>query len=127
MRNLLPFTHADQVGEGIPFIDYLDRISGGDRLLRQRQLAFIHEWDYLVDHLGRSPTAAEYGERWRTPRSTVYALLKEFRRLFPGQDEPTAICQEIWAGVGAQQHEAPFGWVDMERVRIVPNVTIPAA
>ena len=119
-RQLLPFRHARHGDEGVPFIDYLDARTGRNRLVRQRQLAFIHEWDYLVDQLGRTPTPAEYSDRWRTPRSTVYALLDEFRQLFPGQDHPTAICEEIWDGVSAQQHETT-GLVDVERVRVVPR------
>jgi|SRR5450755_5036133 hypothetical protein len=119
-RSLLPFEHAKRGAAGVPFIDYLDGVCDGDRLLRQRQLAFIHEWDYLIDHLGRKPTVTEYSERWRTPRSTVYALLQEHRRLFPGQDDPTGVCTEIWAGVEAQQGEEPLFFVDMERVRVVP-------
>ena len=65
-RQLLPFRHARHGDEGVPFIDYLDARTGRNRLVRQRQLAFIHEWDYLVDQLGRTPTPAEYrtaGER----------------------------------------------------------------
>lgn len=119
-RNLLPFAHATRGVEGVPFVDYVDELCGRDRLKRQRQLSFIHEWDYLVDELGRKPTAEEYAGRWNTTRSTVYSLLQEFRQLFPGQDDPTAVCQEIWTGVEAQQHEAPFGFVDLERVRVVP-------
>jgi hypothetical protein len=94
----LPFRHAQAGDAGIAFIDYVDHLAGNNRLLRQRQLAFLHEWDVLVDELGRVPTAAEYAERWRTPRSTVYSLLDEFRQLFDGQNDPTWICKEIWDG-----------------------------
>ncbi len=116
----LPIRYAVALGEGVPFIDYLSRLAEGRGGLRQRQLAFINEWDCLVDDLGRRPTAADYAERWKMPRSTVYALLAEFRRLFPGQTDPTELCREIWDGLEAQQHEAPFGIVDWERVRVVP-------
>lgn len=116
----LPIRHAVAAGEGLPFIDYLSHLAEGRAGPRQRQLAFINEWDCLVDDLGRRPTVADYAERWRMPRSTVYALLAEFRRLFPGQTDPTDLCREIWDGLGAQQDEAPFGIVDWERVRVVP-------
>jgi len=89
-------------------------------VVRERQLVLIEQWDYLLDHLGAPPTAAEYAERWNASISTVYKLLEEFRILFPGQDDPTAICYEIWEGVGAQQHEWPHGFVETMRVRVVP-------
>jgi hypothetical protein len=116
----LSIRHAVTSDEGLPFIDYLSRLAGQRGVQRQRQLAFINEWDCLVDDLGRRPTAADYAERWKMPRSTVYSLLVEFRELFPGQTDPTDLCREIWDGVGAQQHEAPLGMVDWEQVRVVP-------
>jgi hypothetical protein len=116
----LPVRHAVAPDEGLPFIEYLNRLAGARGALRQRQLAFINEWDCLVDDLGHRPTPADYAARWEMPRSTVYALLAEFRRLFPGQIDPTELCREIWDGVGAQQHEAPLGIVDWEQVRVVP-------
>lgn len=51
---------------------------------------------------------------------TVYKQLEEFRRLFPGQVDPTQVCHEIWEGVAAQQHESPFGFVETMRVNVVP-------
>jgi hypothetical protein len=116
----LSIRHAVTSDEGLPFIDYLSRLAGERGVLRQRQLAFINEWDCLADDLHRRPTAADYAERWKMPRSTVYSLLTEFRQLFPGQTDPTDLCREIWDGVGAQQHEAPLGMVDWEQVRVVP-------
>ncbi len=116
----LPFRHSRSAGEGMPFIEYLDQAAGGNRVVRERQLVLIEQWDYLLDHLGAPPTAAEYAERWNASISTVYKLLEEFRILFPGQDDPTAICYEIWEGVGAQQHEWPHGFVETMRVRVVP-------
>ena len=67
------------------------------------------------------PDPAQYAERWNASISTVYKVLEEFRALFPGQTDPTAICQEIWDGVGAQQHEWPLGFVETMRVRVVPS------
>jgi hypothetical protein len=116
----LPVRHAVRSDDGVSFIDYLNRLADERGVLRQRQLAFINEWDCLVDDLGRRPTPADYAERWKMPRSTVYSLLAEFRQLFPGQTDPTDLCREIWEGVAAQQHEAPFGIVDWEQVRVVP-------
>jgi hypothetical protein len=67
-RELLPFGHVPNGRVGLPFIDHLDERCGGNRALRQRQLAFIHEWDVVLDDLQRRPTVAEYAERWRTAR-----------------------------------------------------------
>jgi hypothetical protein len=119
----LPFRASKKPGEGVPFIDHLSDLVDGRRLLRERQLVFIQQWDYQLDHLGAPPTPAEYAARWNVSLSTVYKLLDEFRRLFPGQDDPTAICQEIWEGVAAQQKEWPFGFVETMRVNVVPAVT----
>jgi hypothetical protein len=115
----LPLRHAAKRDEGVPFVDHLDQLAGA-RTARYRQLAFINEWDCLVDELHRRPTASEYAERWRMPRSTVHALLAEFRTLFPGQVDPTDLCREIWEGVAAQQGEATFGFVPWDSVRVVP-------
>jgi hypothetical protein len=117
----LPFRHSTQSDEGLPFIDYLAHLSRGNRVVRERQLVFIQQWDYLLDHLGAPPTPAHYAERWNASISTVYKVLEEFRALFPGQTDPTAICQEIWEGVGAQQHEWPMGFVETMRVRVLPT------
>jgi hypothetical protein len=48
-------------------------------------------------------------------------MLEEFRRIFPGQADPTAICTEIWDGVSAQQDEATCQFVDTDRVRVIPT------
>jgi hypothetical protein len=121
-RRNLPFEHAQQGAPGQAFIEYMDELVCHDRQARQRQMALIHEWDYLTDHCGHRITADEYAEYWKIPRSTVYALLREFRALFPEQDDPTAICEEIWAGVQAQQGEDAMFFVDVERVRVIPSV-----
>jgi hypothetical protein len=118
----LPIRHAIAPSEGVAFIDYLNSLAGARSTLRQRQLAFINEWDCLIDEIGGRPTASDYANRWSMARSTVYSLLAEFRQMFPGQLDPTDLCREIWGGVGAQQHEAPYGMVDWERVRVVPTV-----
>jgi hypothetical protein len=120
IRHPLPFAHSSDPRHGEAFIDYLDRICSNNRLRRQRQLAFIHEWDHLIDQLGRQPTVSEYADRWRTPRSTAYALLHEFRQLFPNVADPTRVCEELWNGVSAQQHDEPSFLINVDRVRVVP-------
>jgi hypothetical protein len=114
----LPFRPAQRDEPGIAFIEFLDQQVDHDRRARSRQLAFIHEWDYLIDEDGQLPTPKRYAERWNTPTSTVYLLLTEFRRLFPGEADPTRVCQALWAAVEAQQ-DAAGTFVDMDRVRVV--------
>ena len=114
----LPFRYARRGETGTPFIEYLDQRVGRDRRARGRQLAFIHEWDYLTDEIQRPPTAKDYAERWNAPLSTVYGLLEEFRELFPTEADPGRVVQEIWNGVEAQQ-DGVGTFVDMDRVHVI--------
>jgi hypothetical protein len=114
---LLPFRPARRDEIGTAFIEFLDELVCHERRARSRQLAFIHEWDYLIDE-PQPATPKRYAERWNTPLSTVYALLDEFRKLFPGETDPTRICQALWQAVEAQQ-DASGNPVDMNRVRVV--------
>jgi hypothetical protein len=85
-----------------------------------RQLALVHEWDHLTDDLQRPPTVKEYAERWNMSLSTAYALLEEFRELFPTEETPERIVRELWDGVAAQQQ--PNGMmVEWDRVQVVPT------
>jgi hypothetical protein len=115
----LPFRHARRGEQGVPFIEYLDTRTGHDRRTLTRQLAFLHEWEYLADDLGRAPSTKEYADRWHMPGSTAYGLLSEFRRLFPTERDPNRVIKEIWDGVGAQQN-VHGGFLDLNRVKVVP-------
>ena len=121
----LPFKHARRGESGIPFIEYLDARAGHDRRTRSRQLAFLHEWEYLADRLGHSPAPKEYAERWNMPVSTAYDLLAEFRQLFPTERDPARLIDEIWNGVHAQQG-SHGGFLDLDRVLVVPLPDSPA-
>lgn len=114
----LPFRHAHRGESGTPFIEYLDARLAHDRRARARQLAFLHEWDYLTDEIERRPTPRDYALRWNTPLSTVYGLLDEFRQFFPTESDPSRLAQEIWRGVEAQQDSAGTP-VDMDRVQVI--------
>jgi hypothetical protein len=114
----LPFRHALRGEDGVPFLDYLDRRVGRDRRRRARQLALLHEWDHLTDDLRRPPRVSEYAARWNVPLSSAYALLDEFRDVFPTEQTPERIVRELWDGLAAQQ--AGNGtFVEWGRVRVV--------
>jgi hypothetical protein len=122
-RLQLPFRPARRGEPGVAFIEYLDKRVGHDRRARGRQLAFIHEWDYLIDGASEAPTAKRYAERWNTPLSTVYLLLAEFRQLFPSETDPTRVCESLWAAVAVQQ-DSIGSFVDMDRVRVVARPAV---
>lgn len=88
--------------EGIEFIDWLNRRLAGDRIARQRMVAFIEEWDHLRDEIRdremREPTVEEYARRWNVAESSAYRLLDEFRRVV-GMDYPGRLCQLLWDGM----------------------------
>ncbi len=88
--------------EGIEFVDWLNRRLAGDRIARQRMVAFIEEWDHLRDEIRdremREPTVEEYATRWNVAESSAYRLLDEFRRVV-GVDYPGRLCQLLWDGM----------------------------
>jgi hypothetical protein len=118
--NRLPFRHARRGEDGVPFIDYLDRRIGHDSLKRERMWSFIHEWEHIIDGSYEPPTVKRYAERWNIPLSRAYARLNEFRELFPTEDTPTRLVDEIWNGLGEQQDTSgsPMLW---DRVLVVAN------
>lgn len=98
----LPIRLAEKGESGQPFIDWLGRRLGGNRLARQRMTAFIQEWDLLRDEVQqrqhREPTVEEYSERWNVSLSSAYRLLAEFRQVF-GPQPPGELCQLLWEGM----------------------------
>lgn len=98
----LPIRLAVDGEGGVEFIDWLDERLGGDRMARQRMVAFIEEWDHLRDELleseGREPTVEDYARRWRVADSSAYRLLAEFRST-TGVAYPSALCQLLWDGM----------------------------
>jgi len=95
----LPVRLAKPAEPGLPFLEWLDRRTGGNRRMKERQVAFIQQWDHLRDELPAEPTAEEYAARWRTSVATSYRLLAEFRTLFPGQRDPGALVSLLWEGL----------------------------
>jgi hypothetical protein len=83
----------------VPFLEWFDRRTGGNRRMKERQLAFIQQWDHMRDELPAEPTAEQYAARWRTSAATTYRLLAEFRTLFPGQSDPGALVSLLWDGL----------------------------
>lgn len=84
-------------GEGKPF-DRLVMDRADDKVLGREVLAYIQEWGWLVDKLGRSPTFAEYAERWQTDLATVRKRNNQFASLFPGEETPERIWNLLWSG-----------------------------
>lgn len=97
----LPIRLAGPTDPGIPFSTWLDRRTRGNRRQKERQMAFIQQWDRLRDEMQAEPTAEAYAERWRTSHATAYRLLAEFRSLMPGQVNPTRLLTLLWRGLSA--------------------------
>jgi hypothetical protein len=114
----LPFRHARRGEKGIPFVDYLDRRIGHDSRKRERMWTFVHEWEHIIDGSYQRPTVKLYAERWNIPLARAYARLAEFREIFPTEETPTRLVDEIWQGVGEQQDAlgTPMIW---DRVLVV--------
>lgn len=92
----MPSIRLPRPGEqGTEFIDLLDQ-RVADRRTRQMLVAFIQEWDHLRDELEREPTVVDYAQRWRTPESTVFRWLAEFRRVFDTEGHPGEVSQVLW-------------------------------
>jgi hypothetical protein len=116
--NKLPFRHARRGERGTPFVDYLHSRIGHDSLKRERMLTFIHDWENIIDGSYEPPTVKRYAERWDIPLARAYARLNEFRELFPTEQTPTRLVEEIWNGVGEQQD--PGGdFMVWERVAVI--------
>jgi hypothetical protein len=87
---------------------------------------FIHEWEHLADGSYEPPSVKRYAERWNVPLSRAYARLNEFRDLFPTEDSPTRLVDEVWRGIGEQQDAVgnPMLW---DRVLVLPLADSPEA
>jgi hypothetical protein len=84
-------------GEGMPF-DRLVLSKASEDALGAEVLAYIQEWGWLVDKLGRSPTFEEYAERWETDLATVRNRNDQFAGLFPSEETPERIWNLLWSG-----------------------------
>jgi hypothetical protein len=118
-RSKLPFRHATRDESGIPFFEYLkDRI--GDPQRRERVYTFIHDWEHVTDGSTEPPSVKRVAEFSRLPLSTTYQRLEEFREVFPSEQDPSRLVDEVWEGIGAQQpsNGDPMLW---DRVLLVPR------
>jgi hypothetical protein len=85
-------------GEGTPFDRLVMNKAGEDEELGREVLAYVQEWGWLVDKLGRSPSFAEYAERWQTDLATVRERNNHFAALFPSEETPEQIWNLLWSG-----------------------------
>ena len=99
----IPLRLADPNDPGaMPFYELLRDRCQGDRLKAERLTAFLHQWDYLADELGHSPTPPEYSPKWSVPRPSAYRLAEEFREVFPTEQDPARLLRLLWDGMTAQ-------------------------
>jgi hypothetical protein len=90
------------------FYEYLqDRAR--DRRQFERMGAYLHEWDFLSDSLGRAPSAIDYSQKWQVSLATAYRLAAEFRELFPTEETPERLLRLLWDGVRGSSIRAVFG------------------
>jgi hypothetical protein len=83
---------------GIPFDVLVMNKAGADRDLGREVVAYIQEWGWLVDQLGRSPSFEEYAERWKVDLPTVRVRNGRFARLFPTEETPERVWNLLWSG-----------------------------
>jgi hypothetical protein len=117
-RTALPFRHAKRGEDGVHFNEYLiERINDPQR--RERVATFIDDWEHIIDGSYETPSVKRVAEFSRLPLSTEYQRLEEFRKVFPTEDDPTRLVNEIWNGIGEQQppNGASMRW---DRVLVVP-------
>jgi hypothetical protein len=119
-RTKLPFRHAKRGEDGIPFIRYLVERIGDDPQRRERVYTFIHDWEHIIDGSYEPPSVKRVAEFSRLPLSTEYQRLEEYRNVFPTEEDPTRLVNEIWDGIEEQQpaNGMPMLW---DRVLVVPS------
>lgn len=117
----LPFEAAAGRARGSEFVDYLyDRClrltdtPTQARALARRLWSFLQEYDRLRDELLqanelREPTVEEYATRWRMPIRTANHAFMEFAAVFPTEQDPGRISEELWKGIGIQADKSRFG------------------
>ena len=118
-RTKLPFRHANRDEGGIQFIEYLVERIGDDPQRRERVYTFIHDWEHIIDGSDEPPSVKRVAEFSRLPLSTAYQRLDEFRTVFPTEEDPTRLVNEIWDGIGEQQG-ASGELMLWDRVLVVP-------
>lgn len=119
-RAKLPFRHAHRDEAGISFYEYLVARIGSDPRRRERIYTFIHDWEHIIDGSHKLPSVKRVAEFSGLPLSTEYQRLEEFRELFPTEEDPTRLVDEIWNGIGEQQ-PSNGDWMLWDRVLVVPT------
>ena len=81
---------------------------------------FIHDWEHVIDGSYELPSVKRVAEFSRLPLSTEYQRLEEYRNVFPTEEDPTRLVNEIWDGIEEQQpaNGLPMLW---DRVLVVPS------
>jgi hypothetical protein len=119
-RRRLPFRHAARGEDGVPFVEYLIARIGNNPRRRERVYTFIHDWEHIIDGSYDPPTVKRVSEFSKRPLATEYERLEEFQTVFPSEQDPTRLIDEIWNGIGEQQpaNGDPMLW---DRVLLVPT------
>ena len=119
-RTKLPFRHANHGEDGIQFIRYLVERIDNDPQRRERVYTFIHDWEHIIDGSHEPPSVKRVAEFSKLPLSTEYQRLEEFRKVFPTEEDPTRLINEIWDGIGEQQ-PTNGDFMIWDRVLVVPT------
>jgi hypothetical protein len=108
-------------GEGVPFDHLVMSKSRDDELAGREVLAYIQEWGWLVDSLGRSPSLHEYAERWRTDLATARSRNDQFALLFPSEETPERLWNLLWSSDGAER-----GFIRLLGQKVVEDEKAPS-
>lgn len=85
--------------DGEPFDRVAARRLGGDQDRTRRLLAYIQGWSFVQDELERSPTSAEYADRWKYDLETVRGDEAVFAQAFPEENSPERIVRLLNDGL----------------------------
>jgi hypothetical protein len=102
--------------DGEEFVDFLYRraqavtdTSRQARALRDRLWIFVQQYDHLRDDLQPERVTVErYAERWDEPERSAFRAFAEFASVFPGDNAPEDVCEELWNGIGRQAGRGEF-------------------
>lgn len=80
-------------------------VSRGGSVKGGNVASFIGCWALASHGLKRPITIADYQDWWNEPERTAYRHQANFRMMFPGQDNPQAICDAL----AAEQDRSEIG------------------
>lgn len=81
------------MAEGVALYEVVRRRLGV--LKGGRVLAFMVQWDVVVQELGREPTVVEYADWWGESERNVYYHLARFRECFPEERTPGRLMGQL--------------------------------